>query len=65
MREICPECGSTIDMREIIYGLPDEPEDAAKVILGGCCITDKDPTSTCTKCGWEGDYVDLDRIFRH
>lgn len=63
MREICPKCGSSAGFPELIYGLPDKPEEDAKVVLGGCCITGQDPTSTCIECGWEGDYVDLARIF--
>jgi hypothetical protein len=63
MREICLKCGSSVGIREIIYGPPDGPEDDVKTVLGGCCITDQDPTSTCTQCGWEGDYEDLARIF--
>jgi hypothetical protein len=64
MRKVCPKCGSKSGIREIIYGLPDEPSDDCKFVLGGCCISDQDPTSTSIECGWEGDYEDLARVFR-
>ena len=62
MRKECPKCRSKIGIREIVYALPDEPEDDPEFVLGVCCISDRDPTSTCIECGWEGDYEDLARI---
>jgi len=44
-------------IREIIYGLPAEPIDETKYAVGGCCISENDPTLRCVECGWEGEYV--------
>lgn len=43
-------------LREIIYGLPAEPVDEKKYAVGGCCISDNDPSLRCIECGWEGEY---------
>jgi hypothetical protein len=52
----CPACGEG-DARPIIWGMP-SPElmDAVQaelvdVVLGGCCVTDDDPTHACRACG--------------
>ena len=37
--------------------MPDRPVDESKYALGGCCVSDKDPTRKCIECGWEGEYV--------
>jgi hypothetical protein len=37
----CPECGSQTGLREIIYGLLEEPFDDDKYETGGCCIPEK------------------------
>ncbi|MCQ2348423.1 MAG: hypothetical protein MJZ65_04460 [Paludibacteraceae bacterium] len=53
----CPKCGGKV--ARIFYGLPAYTEklqadlDAGRVILGGCCRTEHDPTWQCTKCGQE------------
>jgi hypothetical protein len=53
----CPNCKSPDGVREILYGLPDGPPDEEKFIIGGCCITDEDPTRKCIRCGWKGRYI--------
>ena len=52
----CPTCKSPDGVREIIYGLPMWPLDEEKYSLGGCLVTDDDPTRRCIQCGWEGRY---------
>lgn len=52
----CPKCGSYNGLREILYGLPEGPVDEEVYSIGGCCITDKDPTLRCVECSWEGEY---------
>jgi hypothetical protein len=54
----CPQCSSKTGLREISYGLPDGPVDEEKYAIGGCCISDNDPTVKCIECGWKGEYVD-------
>jgi hypothetical protein len=53
----CPNCKSVSGLREIIYGLPAEPIDEEKWTIGGCCISENDPTIACKDCGWEGEFV--------
>ena len=53
----CPTCNSSSGLREIIYGLPDGPVDEEMYAIGGCCVSDNDPTLKCVDCGWEGDNV--------
>jgi hypothetical protein len=50
----CPDCNSSSGLREIFYGLPDGPVDQEKYAIGGCCVTDDDPTVKCIECGWKG-----------
>jgi hypothetical protein len=51
----CPRCDSTAVL-PIIYGLPAEElrreAEAGKVALGGCSVTDNDPSRVCDDCGW-------------
>jgi hypothetical protein len=54
----CPECLSETAVRIIFYGMPMGEPDYAIYTLGGCCISDKDPTAECIECGWKGEYVD-------
>ena len=54
----CPNCSSKTGLREIFYGLPDGPVDEKKYAVGGCCISDDDPTVKCIECGWKGEYGD-------
>jgi hypothetical protein len=53
----CPECSSKSGLREIFYGLPDGPVDDSRYAIGGCCVSDNDPTTKCIECGWKGEYV--------
>jgi len=53
----CPACKSKTGLREIFYGLPIGPVDEKKYAIGGCCISDKDPTVKCIECGWKGEFV--------
>ena len=51
---ICPDCSST-DIVPIAYGFPTPETQKAlqrgEVALGGCCISDDDPTWICRACG--------------
>jgi hypothetical protein len=53
----CPDCHSSDQIREVIYGLPDGPLDETKYVTGGCCVSEKDPTWICANCGWEGYFI--------
>jgi len=53
----CPNCKSASGLREIIYGLPAEPINEEKLIIGGCCISENNPTIACKYCGWEGEFT--------
>jgi hypothetical protein len=53
----CPTCNSSRGLREIIYGLPDGPLDEEMYAIGGCCVSDNDPTLKCVDCGWKGENV--------
>lgn len=50
----CPNCGAR-KVVSILYGLPSSDVvaevTAGKVVLGGCCVTDCDPSWECTDCG--------------
>ena len=54
----CPQCQSTSGIRKIVYGYPDSSEafDVSEYVLGGCCISEYDPTIKCIDCGWLGEY---------
>jgi len=50
----CPECGST-RIAEIFYGFPDfeaikDDLESKRITLGGCCLTDDDPSWRCLAC---------------
>jgi hypothetical protein len=49
----CPACGSTNVVR-ILYGLPTaelfEDAEAGRIAIGGCCITEDDPSWRCVSC---------------
>jgi hypothetical protein len=53
--KICPKCGS-IKIAKILYGMPAGYEELmkkieeGKIVLGGCCITNDDPTWQCVEC---------------
>ena len=63
-RTACPKCSSKDGLREIMYGLPIGPVDEQKYAIGGCCISDNDPTVKCIECGWKGDFVNhINRMY--
>jgi hypothetical protein len=51
----CPRCRSTAVLK-ILYGLPDEElrreAEEGKVALGGCSLSENDPSMVCNDCGW-------------
>jgi hypothetical protein len=53
----CPTCNSSNGLREIVYGMPDGPVDEDRYAIGGCCVSDDDPTLKCIECGWKGENV--------
>lgn len=54
-RRICPRCGSR-DTAKILWGMPafsEELEEKLKnkvIVLGGCCVSDNDPSYHCISC---------------
>lgn len=52
----CPACSALSGLREIIYGMPDGPVDESRYAIGGCCVSDNDPTLKCIECGWKGEF---------
>ncbi|GAB6174526.1 hypothetical protein JCM15765_40040 [Paradesulfitobacterium aromaticivorans] len=54
-RRICPRCGSR-NTATTLRGMPawspelQEKIDKGEVVLGGCCITDCDPSYHCNEC---------------
>ncbi|SCY24468.1 hypothetical protein SAMN03080606_01112 [Alkaliphilus peptidifermentans DSM 18978] len=50
----CPACGSTETVK-ILYGMPSyeafELVERGETVLGGCCVSDNDPTRHCKTCG--------------
>ncbi|MDD2229543.1 MAG: hypothetical protein PHY48_09040 [Candidatus Cloacimonetes bacterium] len=52
-RQVCPRCSSK-DVLPIEYGYPGiemmEDSENGKIVLGGCCVSDNDPTRECQKC---------------
>jgi len=55
---LCPGCGASGSVREIVYGMPGRDFDFDKYIVGGCCVTEVDPDIGCKECGWEGSSKD-------
>ena len=49
----CPKCGSP-DVVPILYGCPTpegmEAAERGEIRLGGCCVTDRDPSRFCRAC---------------
>jgi hypothetical protein len=43
MSESCPTCDSETGLREILYGLPVEPLDETKYVIGGCLVSGHNP----------------------
>ena len=56
MKRKCPHCGSS-DTADILWGLPVFSEELEKavadrtIVLGGCCISENDPSFHCNACG--------------
>lgn len=56
----CPRCGSE-DIVPIVYGYPGpelvKESEAGKVRLGGCIVSEDNPTHACKRCGhrWRRD----------
>ena len=54
----CPACGSK-RVANILFGMPafskelEDVLDAGRIVLGGCCISDDDPTWQCADCDTE------------
>ena len=50
----CPNCGAR-NVVSILYGMPSsemmKEGTAGKFVLGGCCVTDCDPSWECIDCG--------------
>ena len=64
----CPSCKTKGSIRQIIWGMPDEEPDPNKYVIGGCLVSDNDPTHECIKCGWQrfkpsNNYDDLPEAF--
>ena len=53
----CPNCKTHKSMREVVYGLAEGPLDEDKFAIGGCCISESDPSLKCIECGWEGLFI--------
>ena len=54
-RKICPQCGETGTLREILYGLLAGPPDESKYMVGGCSrLLGQDFDVGCVECGWQG-----------
>jgi hypothetical protein len=51
----CPTCGGT-KVASILYGYPAMDEkvmariDRGELVLGGCCVTERDPAWLCVDC---------------
>ena len=54
----CPICESK-SIADILYGLPANSEELSKalekkrIVLGGCCVTDRDTEWHCNECGYD------------
>jgi hypothetical protein len=62
---VCPVCQSK-SIAEYLYGMPSNSGklrkelEEGKTILGGCCITDQDPSFACQEC--KTDFYAIPRI---
>lgn len=58
MARNCPRCKSE-NIAKILYGLPvmdsklEKAMESGKIVLGGCAITEDDPSYRCNNCGKE------------
>ncbi len=55
----CPSCGGIGGLKKIVYGMPNSDFDFERYIVGGCCVTERDPEIGCVKCGWKGMRLEL------
>lgn len=59
---LCPVCGST-RVVPIAYGYPGSEltRDAEKglMVLGGCCVSETNPTRTCRDCGHRWGHLPI------
>jgi primosomal protein N' len=61
----CPKCGSK-KISDILYGLPsfspglNKMMEDHEIVLGGCCISDEDPTWKCTACNTNIYRMEID-----
>jgi len=56
---LCPGCGASGSIQEIVYGMPGSDFEFDKYIVGGCCVTDNDPDIGCKECGWSSSIKDV------
>lgn len=58
----CPACGSTETVK-ILYGMPTyeafQASERGEIALGGCCVTENDPSRHCNNCGQDFGGRDL------
>ena len=59
---LCPGCGASGSIQEIVYGMPGSDFEFDKYIVGGCCVTENDPDIGCKECGWEGFSAKLPNL---
>ena len=59
----CPNCNKE-GIAEILWGYPEDVEsikeelDRKEIVLGGCLVTDHDPTWECNDCNHRWGYAD-------
>ena len=59
----CPNCNKE-GIAEILWGYPEDVEsikeelDRKEIVLGGCLVTDHDPTWECNECNHRWGYAD-------
>lgn len=55
----CPLCNEKGGLKRIVFGMPSWDFDFERYIVGGCCVTERDPEIGCVKCGWKGMRLEL------
>jgi hypothetical protein len=48
--ETCPTCHQIGKLRIIVYGMPLNPVDKSKYVLGGCVVDEDRPRFYCINC---------------
>ena len=61
--EICPKCKSSSGVREIIYGFPSEEPNEEVFAVGGCTVSENDPSKICIECGYEWEFKSQSEFF--